>query len=182
MSEGRLRRPRSVRTGGIGAAISMILFVTAVAREPIVEVEGRQVSGYRIILIQDTSGSVAEHHQATAMERLSALDKAGIVSEVVCRLSNDEFPDFSNCIHSIERLAENKDIDGVYVLSDFHWAWNGSDYTCSAQQSSGTRHIVETFERTGWRLYLETMQCQVPGDLARLAEDSGGAVLYTNTK
>jgi hypothetical protein len=176
-----LHRWRRLPPAKIAPGIVLILAIpllTALIQDPSIEVGGRQVAGGRILLVQDKSGSMTEQ-QATVDRRLGALRAAGIFSGVACELSNNEFPDFSACV---QKLSHRTDIDGLYVFADFFWDWNGSGYTCFPQPGDGTRRIVETLERTGWRVYLETIGCALPRDLAELAESSGGGVIHTRPK
>lgn len=175
-SKRNLRKWRRLTRRGTGPGILIVAipFMIATIHEPSIEVGDRQVAGRRIQLIQDKSGSMTAQ-QAMVDQRLDALRAAGMFSEVACELSNNEFPDFVACV---EKLAHRNDIDGLYVFADFEWEWNGS-YTCSPQPGDGTRRVVDTLQRTGWRLYFETIKCGLPRDLAELAENSGGGVIHT---
>jgi len=180
-----LRRWRRQTRAGIAPGILLIGVIlaipvlTALIRDagvdPGIEVASRQVTGSRILLVQDKSGSITAQ-QATVDRRLAALRAAGIVSDVACQLSDSEFPDFSACV---SRLSSRTDVDGLYVFADFYWDWNGEGYTCSPHVSAETRRIAESLEGTGWRVYFETIQCALPQDLAELAQSSGGGVIKT---
>jgi hypothetical protein len=172
-----LRRWRRTRQKAITPLllIAGIPVVIALTREQSIELADHTISGQRILLVQDKSGSMNEL-QATVAQRLSALRNAGIATEVACELSDLEFGDFTACV---ERLARRNDVDGLYVLADYNWDWNGTGYSCSPQPGDGTRRLTNILRGTGWRLYLETINCHLPQDLANLADESGGGIIHT---
>jgi hypothetical protein len=139
--------------------------VSRLVPEPSLAGDEQIVHGGRVLLIQDTSGSMTQY-EGIVKDRLAALRAAGMYSEVACRLSNTEFPDFVDCV---ERLARREDADGVYVFADFDWDWT----------EDGLRRVKQAVESTGMRVYLETVSLEPNPKLMRVAEQSGGGVIHT---
>jgi hypothetical protein len=180
-TEGRLRRwRRTTKTGAWPGLIVAVAIVAAIPiltpffGEPGVEVGGSLVRGSRVLFIQDTSGSM-NAEQAVVDQRTAALGAAGIAARVECEVTN-EFADFSDCI---DRHADRGDADTLYVFADFEWAWGGRAYTCSPGPADAGEHLFRALQQTGWRIYFETIRCELPRDLAELAENSGGGVIRT---
>jgi hypothetical protein len=139
--------------------------ISRLVSEPSLAGDEQIVHGGRILLIQDTSGSMTEY-EGVVEKRMEALRAAGMYSEVACQLSNTEFPDFVDCV---EQLAREEDIDGLYVFADFDWSWT----------DDGLRRVEQAVEPTGMRLYLETISLEPNPELVKLAERSGGGVIHT---
>lgn len=173
LNEDDLRRWPSHTPHNPGRAllVKLILFTVLcwvapkLVPESSVEQGGKIVRGNRILLIQDTSGSM-KGYQATVDQRLATLRAAGMYSDVACRLLDNEFPDFVDCV---EGQARREDIDGLYVFADFRWGWT----------PEGLRRVTQALEPTGWRLYLETIGIDPAPELMRLVEPSGGAMIRT---
>jgi hypothetical protein len=93
----------------------------------------------------------------------------------------NEFPDFKELVG---QLAPRKDIDTLYVFADFNWDWDGTGRgkdSC-VNSDAGTELTVKLLRSTNWRIYFETVNCDPPPALARLAEESGGSVIRTPSK
>ena len=180
-AEGRLRRWRRATKKGVRpglivavAIVAAIPILAPFVSEPGVEVGGSTVRGSRVLFIQDTSGSM-DAEQAVVDQRIATLAAAGIAAHVECEVRN-EFADFSDCI---DRHVDRGDADTLYVFADFEWAWGGRGYTCSPGPADAGEHVFRALQQTGWRIYFETIRCEVPRDLAELAENSGGGVIRT---
>jgi hypothetical protein len=148
-------------------AVAALLWVApTLALSPTLEIGGRTVSGRRVLLIQDDSGSMGAY-QALVDRRLTALRAAGSYSELACpKLSNDEFGDFVTCVL---QQAGRQDVDGLYVFADFLWGFT----------PEGLRAVSRALEGTSIRLYLDTIGAEPPPQLLRLVDASGGAMIHT---
>src|SRR5262249_15226303 len=129
------------------------------------------------LFLRDISGSMNSYN-ATVGRRLTALGDAGMLSGDHQDIGSggNEFPDF---LERVGMYAPRKDIDTLYVFTDFNWDWDGSghgkDYCVNSD--AGTKATVDLLRSTTWRIYFETVNCDPPPALARLAEESGGGIV-----
>jgi hypothetical protein len=144
----------------LGVVLSYLPNLMQQSQESSVQVAGQVVTGNTVVLVLDRSGSMNQRMDIV-QERLALLRAGGIDSEVACELGNNEFPDFIQCL---DRLVSGANADGVYVLSDFNWSYDG-DRLNRARRVFATQRL---------RLYLETIGVAPHSELLRLAEDSGG--------
>jgi hypothetical protein len=161
----QIRSPEALAWGAGAKLIVLVLvlsYLPNLMQESSVPVRGQVVTGSTVLLIWDTSGSL-DGQTDTIRERLASLRAAGIYSEVACRLSNSEFPDFVQCLDRVVREAK---ADGVYVLSDFSWIYDEARLI----------RMRQLFAGRPLRMYLETIGRAPHPELLRLAEESRGGL------
>ncbi len=134
------------------------------------------------LFLRDISGSMGSYRN-TVERRLGVLGSSGMLAGDHPDIGSggEEFPDFLVQLHN---YARRKDIDTLYVFADFNWDWDGTGRGKNecVDWDEGTEASVDLLESTNWRIYFETVNCDPPPALARLARKSGGGVIRTAIK
>jgi hypothetical protein len=172
----RIRRRIEPRAWGAGAGVpTLCAGVLAVLGmfAPGSAVNGVNVQGSRILVVEDTSGSMNSFTGELArqksllgnalFERSPKIDGFGVISTGAQ----------SNLLHVLEReLPARRGVDTVFVFSDFRPGT--ADWDCN--DLAGLGEFRRLIRSAGVRLYLSTVNMLPSNGLIAIARESGGGL------
>ncbi len=156
-------------------AASAIVIYAVGSLTPGALIDGKEIRGRSVLVMQDISGSMRGTEQ-TLGTHIAGLKASGMLMKGrnVHGFGVSTTGDRNNLLKQLEEgLRADPNVDAVYVFSDFHYY----DKPIDGSNAAGYERLRQLLRGHGVQLYLGVVRRQPPKELIEIAKESGGDVI-----